>query len=174
MFKFFSFISLLTAGFIFVGIAKGDDSYSDSSVKSVYLLRIVSFVEWDGLDEPYRYCIVGDDFLGNTLTFMLRQEAKQERFKVHKKTRLSKFQDCDIVFFGLEAEGYYEEILFSLNGQNILTVSDVENFIQNGGMIGFLNKDQRVTFEVNTKEARDRGITIQSRFLQLADRVIDD
>ena len=36
---------------------------------------------------------------------------------------------------------------------NILTVSDLEGFIKNGGMIGFVESDGKIKFEISVRRA---------------------
>ena len=64
--------------------------------------------------------------------------------------------------------GALEETLRVLGRANILTVSDIEEFAERGGMIGFRIEEKRVRFSVNTEAADRAGLQISSRLLKLA------
>ncbi|QTN43746.1 YfiR family protein [Marinobacter salsuginis] len=56
--------------------------------------------------------------------------------------------------------------------QGILTVSDLPEFVRKGGMVGYVKQGNVIRFEINLKAATDAGLTINSRLLELAVRVL--
>jgi len=52
--------------------------------------------------------------------------------------------------------------------RSILTVSDIENFASQGGIIGFIEQNGKVRFEINLDAAQQSKIRINSRLLNLA------
>ncbi|NJN05898.1 MAG: YfiR family protein [Rhodobacteraceae bacterium] len=64
--------------------------------------------------------------------------------------------------------GRARETLAALKGRPILTVGDFHPFAARGGMIGLVQRDSRLAFEVNVDAAKDAGLTLSSRLLQLA------
>ena len=67
-----------------------------------------------------------------------------------------------------------KEILEALKGSSVLTVGEMDNFLENGGIINFLIRDRKVCFEVNTVAAKDARLKIRSKLLRLAKRVIGE
>jgi hypothetical protein len=57
--------------------------------------------------------------------------------------------------------------LSKLGSRPILTVSDVENFAQNGGDIDFYLSGAKVRFEINPQSAKLCGLKISSQLLSL-------
>ncbi|MCK5214330.1 MAG: YfiR family protein [Candidatus Omnitrophica bacterium] len=53
----------------------------------------------------------------------------------------------------------------------ILTISDMENFIQKGGMVQLVVKENKIRFQVNQTSAKKAGLKISSQLLKLADSV---
>ena len=51
----------------------------------------------------------------------------------------------------------------------VLTVSDLPNFAQSGGDIGFLYTSNQLHFQINLASARRSGIAFSSKLLRLAD-----
>ena len=58
-----------------------------------------------------------------------------------------------------------------LQAQHILTVSDTETFIQDGGMIRFITDANKIRFQVNLTATKDAGLTLSSKLLRLAEIV---
>jgi hypothetical protein len=58
----------------------------------------------------------------------------------------------------------------ALKGRSILTVSDLEGFERDGGMIRFVTQT-RVRFRINSAAASEANLTISSKLLRLADSV---
>ena len=52
-----------------------------------------------------------------------------------------------------------------------LTVSDAENFARRGGMIRFVNENNKVRLRINVGAAREAGLTISSKLLRPAEIV---
>ena len=43
-----------------------------------------------------------------------------------------------------------------------------EDFLNNGSMVGLVNTDNRISFEINQQLAEDAGLKVSSRLLSLA------
>ena len=61
----------------------------------------------------------------------------------------------------------------ALRGQPVLTVSDIGNFAESGGMIGFVTDDNKVKVEVNAKAITSAGLRVDAQLLEIAVKVID-
>ena len=55
----------------------------------------------------------------------------------------------------------------------MLTVSDIDNFADSGGMIGFVTNDNKIKVEVNTKAVTSAGLRVDAQLLEIAVKVID-
>ena len=56
----------------------------------------------------------------------------------------------------------------------ILTVGESEEFIHQGGMIGFYLQENRIRFDINLQAAKRVNLRFSSRLLLLAKSVIGD
>ncbi len=61
----------------------------------------------------------------------------------------------------------------ALDKTNILTVSDMEQFAEHGGMIALTVEDQKVRFSVNIAAVERSGLKMGSQLLKLA-RIVTD
>ncbi len=78
---------------------------------------------------------------------------------------------CHILFVSVSEEDALESIFDRIQGQSILTVSELEQFAPRGGMISLIKVGDNFRFEVNAKAARDVHLSISSQLLKLALRV---
>ena len=67
---------------------------------------------------------------------------------------------------------YINEILEPIRNERILTIADTKGFLEKGGIINFIIEKSKVRFEINVEGARRAKLTIRSKLLRLATRVI--
>jgi hypothetical protein len=144
-------------------------------VKAVYLYNFGRFVQWPAAsplvtaDDSFTICVLGRDPFGPVLDTTLGGEVIDGRKLVAR--RISTTRDathCRIIFISSSEAARIKEILNSLEKSSALTVSDMPDFINNGGMIQFVLKDNKVRFEVNLIAAEKAGLTISSQLLKVA------
>jgi hypothetical protein len=75
---------------------------------------------------------------------------------------------CHILFISESEKNRLRSILTELKQSPVLTVSDIENFAQHGGMIALVKAQQQVRFEINPIALRHAGLAISSKLLELA------
>jgi hypothetical protein len=61
-----------------------------------------------------------------------------------------------------------KQILTTLGNASVLTVSELPEFTQRGGMVQFVSEGSRVRFEVNLVSAEHAGLTLSSELLKVA------
>jgi hypothetical protein len=79
---------------------------------------------------------------------------------------------CDVLFVGPSEQRYIDNTLDPIRTDSILTVADSEGFLQKGGIINFVTEKNKIRFEINTAAAKRAKLTIRSKLLRLATRVI--
>jgi len=75
---------------------------------------------------------------------------------------------CDILFLPRAGALHGQSVLAGVAGRPILTVSDVESFSNDGGMIEFLLIDDTLKFDINLAAAEKSGLKISSELLRVA------
>jgi uncharacterized protein DUF4154 len=149
---------------------------TDYQVKAVYLYNFGRFVEWpDKLgsnQDPFTICVLGRDPFGPTLDSTLAGETIAGRRVVAK--RIAAPEDaarCRILFMGSIESGPLRHAIAILKNQGILTVSDLPQFADHGGMIQFVAEDNKVRFSVNLAAAQEAGLSLSSELLKVATAV---
>ncbi|MGH9455931.1 MAG: YfiR family protein, partial [Terriglobia bacterium] len=149
---------------------------TEYEVKAAYLFNLGKFVEWPAQaavkEDSFPICVLGADPFGQVLDAAIAGETIGGKTVIAK--RISKPQDatgCRILFISSSEEGCLQEILANLDGTSVLTVSDMPDFGQRGGMIHLVLENRKVRFAVNLTAAERAGLTLSSQLLKLAVRV---
>jgi len=147
---------------------------SQYQVKAAYLLNFGKFVEWPAKpgtasDEPFHICVLGKDPFGTSLDAALAGETINRAPLAAR--RIAKPQDaaaCRILFISTSEQESLKSVLQSLEKIPVLTVSDIAQFVRQGGMIQFVFSGNRVRFDVNLVAARAAGLNLSSELLKVA------
>jgi hypothetical protein len=77
-------------------------------------------------------------------------------------------QQCQIIFVSSSERQRLQEIFESLRSARVLTVGETQGFADGGGIINFIEENNKVRFEINAEAARRTGLNISSELLKLA------
>lgn len=174
------FLLLLGFMFLVLGPLHAVSPSIEYRIKAVALLNFAKFTEWPPgaypkSGNPFIVGIKGDDPFGTSLTEALHGET----INGHSITaRASKADDlapnCHLLFIGRSEASRLGAILRSIEGRPILTVSDIEDFTAQGGMIQFVLHDHRVRFDINPSAANRSSLKLSSKLLSVARRITDN
>ncbi len=143
-------------------------------VKAGFLYNFCQFVEWpdqafQNPEAPLIIGIIGDDPFENYLDRTVQGERMDSHPIVVRRYKDAKdATECHIVFVNLQRREELRRVIALLEGRPILTVSDANNFVKNGGMIGFATEDNRTRININVEAARMANLTISSKLLRVA------
>ena len=149
-------------------------SADEDQVKAAFLLNFGRFVEWPATafadqTEPFRICISGATDVANALGVLtIGQKLHGRDIAVHLIDHHQPVKQCHILFIGNVTAKERKNLLAETKGTSTFTVADEKDFILNGGMLGLVNTDNRISFEINQQLAEDAGLKISSRLLSLA------
>ena len=150
---------------------------TEYQVKAAYLYNFGKFVAWpEGPDEratrPFAICVLGEDPFGTALDSALGGATIHGSGVVAKRIgKVDEIDDCRILFISSSEMGRLPQVLAGLNKTGVLTVSDIPQFSQRGGMIQFVSDRNKIRFEINVTNAEDAGLRLSSELLKVAVRV---
>jgi hypothetical protein len=155
------------------GSAQAQAVYTSYDVEAAYLYNFGKFVYWpgdpSGASTPFTICILGDDPFGEDLNTLVANETIQGRPITTKHLSSASSSDtCQIVFLGLSEQARLAKDLTELSKRPILTVSNLPGFLEYGGVIQFLQQNNRVRFAVNLTPAEQSGLVLSSELLKVA------
>ena len=147
-------------------------------LKAAFLYNFAKFVEWPapagGSQGPLVIVVFGPDPFGPALENMLWGKTINNRpLKVRRTSRLEEVLPCHLLFVSARERRRAPEVLKLAEEAGVLTVSEMEDFLELGGTVKFVAESSKVRFEVNLEAARRSGLRISSRLLSLA-RVVKD
>jgi len=146
-------------------------------VKAAFLFNFARFVEWpsnsfDNAAAPLHLCVLEPDPFGTTLDQTVADKTVDKHPLLLRRTaRLSDTQGCHILFVSMDASEPLPEVLGALENRPILTVSEGDEFLRAGGIIGFVLDQGKVRFHVNLQAADGASLKISSKLLNVASRV---
>ncbi len=182
----------------FVPKVRADSTVSrEYQVKAAFLYNFMNFVDWpeeksSDSNEPIIVGIIGSDPFGGAFEPVKNKKVKGKnvvirRFEGLKEQKESDEKDqeelnqeveaireCHVLFICRSEEKKLKKTINLVKENNVLTVSDIEGFLEAGGIINFVMEDQKVRFEINVTAAKRAKVKIRSQLLRLAKRVVEE
>ena len=155
-------------------IVRSADQEVEYKVMAAFLLNFAKFTTWPastwpGESTPFTLCIVGNDPFGSALDGIEQKEIGGRKISLQKVPSVTDVPgQCQILFVSGAEPGQVESLLTLLGRKPIVTVSDIEGFATRGGMIEFKNKDDRLSFLINNRKAKENDLQFSASLLHLA------
>ena len=142
-------------------------------VKAAFLYNFVRFTEWpegsfEDATTPIRLCILGQDPFGKALDSIRQKKIKHRDIRVVRLLWADEAKQCHVLFIAASARDRLAQIFDFLDGSPVLTVGDMPEAAQVGGIIGLQIVDRKIRFKINVDAARQSGLKLSSRLLNLA------
>ena len=154
-------------------------------VREAFIYNFLKFVQWPK-EHPYSktseatICIVGDHPFVENFVQQTRHLPPNLRVNVQEPASDNILPNCTILFIGQDAQARIPSLLSYTPHHPILTVSEADKFVDNGGIIEIvmvgkgvgLFRQDRINLRINLKKAESCGLNIDARLLQIAAEVI--
>jgi hypothetical protein len=143
-------------------------------IKSVFLYNFSHFVTWPKTafrsdDAPFNFCILGEDLFKRGIDLAVKNENVNGHISLVQ--RLNNYENtkiCHILFISKSEEADLPTILNYLDKQPVLTVSDIDSFVEQGGMIQFFVRAEKVRLFINPAKVKETGLRISGNLLRIA------
>jgi YfiR/HmsC-like len=146
-------------------------------VKAALLFNFIKFVEWpaDAFSDdgaPIVVGVVGNDPFGRALDQAVNGKSIRGRQVITRRLRWDQdLRACHLLFISPSERKRLPQILAGLRGASVLTLSDINQSNQPGGIINFILEADKVRFEINASMAEQARLKISSKLLALAKTV---
>ena len=169
--------AILTA-IALTGVSATAQSVSAPGLKAAYLFNFAQFVEWPAdavpTGSPLAVCIVNDGAVASALEQTVKgRTVVGHALTVVRLAPVATLPTCHVIYFGGSDQKYSVDLLETLNGRLVLTVSDAPRFARSGGMVELFLEGGRMRIAVNTDALQRGKVRLSSRVLQLATIVKD-
>jgi len=158
-------------------------SYPKEEVRAAFLFNFLKFVEWpesnfSDASSAYNICMFGDIGSKDIFDKLTKQEAKSRTIQIDysgvdnlSSVTPDMLTDCHIVYLGFMQTDTAKRILQATEEHAILTVSIIDNFIENGGMITLVTQGKKNVLRINLNAAQTVGLKISANMLDVAEIV---
>ena len=142
-------------------------------VKAVFLYNFAQFVSWPSIqpsDAPFVIGIVGDDPFNSYLDETVRGEKVNNRLLTTQRFRRRRDPlNCNILFISQSERDRAAQIVSSLKDRSVLTVSDIEGFADQGGMIELFTEKNKIHVRINLAAVKAANLKVSSKLLRVAE-----
>ena len=145
---------------------------SEYQVKAAFLFNFSKFLEWppEALghpNEPFVIGVLGNDPFGNYLDEIISGEKAMDHPMIVKRfSDITEVDKCHILF--INVPGKTRDVLNTLKGKSILTVSDEEDFNGHGGIIKFYTDHDMIRLQINIVAAKAANLNVSSKLLRIS------
>ena len=137
-------------------------SSGEYQIKAAFLYNFAKFVDWPaeafaGSNGKLIIGVIGDDPFGGALNQAINGKTINGRPLLVRRLRWGQdLRSCHILFISSSERQRLPQIIQSLRGASVLTVGDMGQFNQQGGIINFILEANKVRFEINSCGATRR------------------
>ena len=145
-----------------------------NKVKAAMLLNFTKYVEWPPLslpapNTPLVVGVIGKNPLVAEIETTLAGRMVERRVLIVRQFSDSvEAGECHVFFIPASERKRIPKVLEGFKTRPVLTVSDAEGFLEEGGMIALRKEANTIKFDINQKAAEKAGLKVSSKLLQLA------
>lgn len=161
--------------------AKPDLVAEEYQIKAAYLYRFLAFIHRDsdtGFPRHTKQCsiaIIGKDPFGNSFAPVEGRKIPGSeavvRIDRQDEIKAASTNDCHIVFICRSEKERVAMLLEQCRHIPVLTVSDMEGFLEAGGMLCLVQVDGRLRWEISLPALKAAGLRLDAQLLRNAIRV---
>lgn len=147
-------------------------------MKAAYLYNFATFTTWptspnnSGSGNSVRLCVLGNDSFGGALEKLTKNPSSGVRIALFYLADINDANNCQILFIDASELINSAEIMKQLEKSPVLTVTDDPDLFRAGAMIGLFLDNKRLTFDVNYAQAKNAQLSISSKLLRVARKVL--
>lgn len=158
---------------------------SEYEIKAVYLYNFLLFTDWpkkedDKNKKSETICIgiLGDNPFGNAFKEVegKRIAGKGKKLVIKHFGRYKKnkdITDCQVLFVSSSEKKNVKQILKRLSNKPILTIADMDKFVESGGMVNFVKVGKKIRWEINSTPVKLAGLKLSSQLLRNSTRIVE-
>ena len=143
-------------------------------IKAAYIFNFAKFVSWPSTafatpEAPIVIGISGKDPFGSEMEETIAGKTIEGRpLAVKRLTEADAFHGCHILFIADAERKRVPQIIDQCEKLSILTVSEMPEFTEIGGMIRFFQYEKNIRFEIDLDAVEAARLKISSKLLQVA------
>lgn len=166
------------------------DAYADEQALQLYeqkikaglVYNLLKYTEWPKTvavqsDDKFaevpsiaklQICLFGDDPFDGYLSPLEGRTAQQATITIIHITQVQEAEGCSAVIIHRSQAQKLNQLLQFLQGKNVLTISDIAQFAEQGGMVEMTRQDEKIALHINKGSVDNTKLIIDARMLKLA------
>lgn len=161
----------LAAMLVFVCPGLRAQAVTQPALRAAFLYNFAKFTEWPAHSVPHgslTLCVLDDLAVEGALTELVGNSTiNGHSITIWRNATGSRLRACNLVYVD-DASGRAPGVIQELLGAPVLTVSNGNDFVRSGGIVGLFIEEGRMRFAVNPDAAQRAGVRLSSKLLQLA------
>jgi hypothetical protein len=142
-------------------------------LKAGVLYHIMEYVQWPAevvSNNPatLQIGLIGEITFADALEVLNGKTIQGRQLIVKRISDLPSAASCQVIFIGGSEKPRIPEIVAEVKDRPILTVSEVEGFAEQGGMVNLMAGPNRIVMEINREVTGKAKLNISSQLLKLA------
>ena len=148
-------------------------------IRACFLINFALYTEWPkdafaDTNSPFVFGILGKDPFGRDIEIVKDSLVRGRKLVVRHCSSLKEADGCHLLYISSSEEHRLGEILRTLESASVLTVGEMEGFLDQGGMLNFIVKKKtrpgygNLGYEVNQAAADKARLRINSYLLAKA------
>ncbi len=161
---------------LFFPIAYAYSAAEEYEIKAAFLYNLGNYLRFpesslsdEDTDQLFHICILGKDpFQQNIDSAAEGEKIQGHAPKIRRLQRVQEAEGCHLIFISDSERTRLKSILQSLGSRPILTVSDMDDFLEQGGMLIFYNENNKIRLALDLGKIRAVNIKPSANLLKLA------
>jgi len=158
-------------------LLSANDTNVEYKIKAGYLYNFTKFITWpEDTTETFNLCILGNDPFGDLINPIEKRSVLDRPIKLIRFNHSPKpNQRCHILYINAPDSNAIalKNNLALLDAADTLTVGEGEEFAKQGGMVGFVSRQDKIKIQINLKAFKQSGLTVSAKLLEVAEIVED-
>ena len=173
----FYYLLLVSSLFGFPASTTATETYDEYHLKAAITYNIAKFVKWPeeafaDAEAPLIIFVIGNRDTNSGFASLEGQLLGHRPILIRYAESPNDFQNAHILFIARSKRRQLDETLLKLQGNPILTISDIENFVTQGGMINLVQRGNNIRFAINLDVSMAVDLQVSSQLYSLATEVI--
>ena len=141
--------------------------------KAAFIYNFAKFTSWPASalaeNSPLILCTIGKLEAGFDLKRLSGKIIKNRQVEIKSLNKNQSAKQCHMLYIAKSEKKRFKQIIKKIKGKSILTVSDLPEFVNNGGIIQFYREKGQTHLIINLDHAREASLELSSRLLILAE-----
>ena len=156
-----------------VAAAYAQDEQPEYVVKTAFIYNFLKFTQWPNgtfakPDSPIVVCTMGADLYGSALNVLTSKHIDSHPVTLERSVPANALGKCNTIIVSGQSPFQALAELGPYKTHPVLTIGDGADFASAGGVIGLVNVDRQVRFQINVGAVHRSGLSISSQLLKIA------